>query len=51
MGQRRVNLEDVVSESDREVWGNSGFLAGVAGDEMKRRMWDGCGLCARGMSQ
>lgn len=37
--------------SQIEKSGDSGFLAGVAGDEMKRRMWDGCGLCARGMSQ
>lgn len=30
--------------SQIEKSGDSGFLAGVAGDEMKRRMWEGCGL-------
>jgi len=32
--------------SQRQKSGDSGFLAGVAGDEMRRRMWEGCGLCA-----
>lgn len=42
---RTVLLEVVVSESQREV-GVSGFLAGVAEDEMGRRMvWGECGLC------
>lgn len=35
--------------SQRQKSGDSGFLAGVAGDEMRRRMWEGCGLCASGI--
>lgn len=32
--------------SQRQKSGDSGFLAGAAEDEMRRRMWEGCGLCA-----
>lgn len=32
--------------SQRQKSGDSGFLAGAAEDEMRRRMWKGCGLCA-----
>lgn len=32
--------------SQRQKSGDSRFLAGAAEDEMRRRMWEGCGLCA-----